>query len=118
MKLLKLILAFYILHSAFYITSAQVQQDRKIVRGNVTSITVKYPADITADSLIFQVRGTSSYSSNVYIQKKNTVAGGSSSEIATSYTYPYTTATIYFSSANTSGLAIANYSKYDYENSG
>lgn len=97
--------AMFFAQSAF----AQVRQDRTIIRGNVTSIKVKYPADITADSLFLQVRSSSSYTSTKYIEKKNTVAGGSDAQILASYTYPYTTVTIYFSTANTSGLSIANY---------
>lgn len=89
--------------------NAQYRQDRSIIRGNVTSITIKYPGDITTDSLFLQVRTTSSFTSTIHIAKENTVAGGSDAEILATYSYPYTTVKIFFSSANTSGLAIANY---------
>ena len=72
MKTLKIILALYIMHCTLYIAPAQVQQDRTIVRGNNTSILVKIPADHSADSLFFQVRTTSSYTSTIYIEKENT----------------------------------------------
>jgi len=67
------------------------------------------PGNYEADSLIFQVRSNSSFTSTSYIAKKNDVAGGSTSEILAAYSYPYTTLTIYFTTANTSGLTIANY---------
>jgi hypothetical protein len=109
MKTLKIIFALYIIHCTLYIAQAQVQQDRTIIRGNNTSILVKIPGDHTADSLFLQVRTTSSYTSTIHIAKENTVAGGSDSEILASYVYPYTNVRAYFSTANTSGLAIAKY---------
>lgn len=71
--------------------NAQYRQDRSIIRGNVTSITIKYPGDITTDSLFLQVRTTSSFTSTIHIAKENTVAGGSDAEILATYSYPYTT---------------------------
>lgn len=85
MKKLILFLLFF-----FSVSYAQIVKDVTVYRGDSTYIEFKATGNISAKGITFVVKLTRSFSSPRLIQKRNEIAGGSSSEITASFSAPYT----------------------------
>ena len=93
----------------FSICHSQIIKDVSVYRGDSTRIEFKTNGNITAKGITFVVKLTKSFSSPRLIQKKNTIAGGSSSEIITSYSAPHTKVTVNLGPDDTQDLTGATY---------
>jgi len=93
----------------FSVCHAQIVKDISVYRGDSTRIEFKASGNITAKGITFVVKLTKSFSSPRLIQKKNTIAGGSSFEIITSYSAPQTKVTVILGPDDTQDLTGTTY---------
>lgn len=93
----------------FSVCHAQIVKDVTVYRGDSSRIEFKANGNITAKGITFVVKLTKSFSSPRLIQKKNSIAGGSSAEITSTFTAPQTKVSVILGPDDTQDLTGATY---------